>query len=73
MLIDRLVVGQHLARMRQIAQAVDYGNRSEAGQLLHLIMTEGTDHNAVKVTGHNLCCVADCFSASELDVIFAQE
>ncbi|MNE40840.1 hypothetical protein D3C80_1348830 [compost metagenome] len=73
MLIDRLIVGQHLARMRQIAQAVDYGNRSEAGQLLHLIMTEGTDHNAVKVTGHHLSRVSNGLAAAKLDVIFAQE
>ncbi|MNI62510.1 hypothetical protein D3C73_1178360 [compost metagenome] len=59
--------------MRQIAQAVDYGNRSEAGQLLHLIMTEGTDHNAVEITGHHLCRVAYGLAASELDVIFAEK
>ena len=46
-------VRKHLARMAEISQAVDDRNRTIFGQILHLLLIKGADHDAVQIAGQH--------------------
>ena len=46
-------VGQHLAGVAEIGEAVDHGDGGILGQGLHLLLGEGADHNAVTEPGEH--------------------
>src|SRR5690606_41006126 len=50
---DRHEVAQRLARMVQVRQGVDDRHRRAAGQLHHVAVGKGADHDAVHVAGRS--------------------
>ncbi|MNV91404.1 hypothetical protein D3C71_1858960 [compost metagenome] len=73
MLIDRLVISQHLTRMSQITESVNDRNRRIPGEVHHIVMSKGTNHDTVQIAGHNLCCITDRLPTPQLDIVLAQE
>src|SRR5204863_8956715 len=63
----------HLARVGQVGQAVNYGDRREAGQLLDLAVVVGADHDAVHVARQHPGRVRDRLAAADLDVLAGEE
>ena len=61
-------VGQHLAGMQQVGEAVDDRDRGVAGQLLDVRVVEGADHDAVEVAREHPRGVPDRLAPAELDV-----
>ena len=66
-------VGHDLAGMQQIGQPVDHRNGAVAGQLLHVGMIVGPDHDAVEIAGQHPGGVADRLAPAELDVARGEE
>jgi len=73
MLTDRLEIGQDLAGMHQVGQAIDDRDRTVPGQVEDILMGKGPDHDAIEIAGHDLRSVCDRFAAAELDVLAGQE
>ena len=61
-------VGQDLAGMEQVGEAVDHRNGAVARQLLHVGVIVGPDHDAVEIAGQHPGGIADRLAPAELDV-----
>ncbi len=72
-LLNREDVGQHLAGVGQIGQAVDHGDRGEAGQLLDLGVAVGADHDPVDIAGQHPGGVRNRLTPPDLDVLAGEE
>ena len=66
-------VGQHLAGVAEVSEAVDDGDGGVLGQGLHLVLTEGTDHDAVAVAAEHPGGVLDGLAAADLALLSRQE
>ena len=66
-------VGQHLAGVAEVGQAVDDGDGGEAGQLLHLLLGEGADHNAIAVAVQHPGGVLHRLAPADLALLSGQE
>ena len=66
-------LGQQLARMEQIGETVDNRNGCEVGELLHVALGEGANHDPVDVAREDPSHVADRLAAAELDVARGEE
>ena len=73
LLVHRQQVGQDLAGMVVVGEAVDDRHRGEPRQLLDVGVVEGADHDAVDVAREHARGVADRLAAAELDVARRQE
>ena len=67
-LADGEQVGEHLAGVQQIGEAVDHGHVGVLRQLLDVLVREGADHDAVDVAREHARRVGDRLAAAELDV-----
>src|SRR6059058_2060050 len=67
-LADRHHVGERLARVRAVGEAVDHRDRRVARQLLHVLLREGADHQAVEVAREDSGRVAQRLPTTELEV-----
>ena len=71
--LHREQVGEQLAGMQQVGQAVDDRHGGEPRQLLDVGLREGADHDAVDVARQHARRVADRLAAAELDVAGGEE
>ena len=65
---DRHHVGQRLARMEVVGEPVDDRDVRGGGELVHVGLREGADHDPVEVAGENGARVLDRLAAPELQV-----
>ena len=61
-------VGERLARMLLVREAVDHGDRGVLGELVHVGLREGSDHDRVQVARQDVGRVADRLAPPELEV-----
>ena len=73
LLAHREVVRQRLARVEEIRQAVDDGDRRVTGELEDRVVRERAGHDAVHVAREDAGRVRDRLAAPELDVARRQE
>src|SRR5512134_163303 len=66
-------VGEHLAGVVIVGQAVDHGDARPGGHLLHRLLAERPDHDGVYVPGEHPGRVPDGLSAADLGVRRGQE
>ena len=66
-------VGQHLAGVTEVGQAVDDGDVGVTGQGFHLLLMEGADHDAVAVAGQDPGGVLDGLAPADLALLAGQE
>jgi len=66
-------VGEHLAGMRQIGEAVDHRDGGVPRQLRHLPVVEGADHDPVHVARQHPRRVGDRLPPPDLDVAGGEE
>ena len=59
--------------MEEIGQGVDDGNVGILGELLHLLMLEGTDHHAVEIAREDASRILDRLAALDLQVAVREE
>ena len=72
-LADCQNVGENLAGMKQIGEAVDHRHRRELRQLLDFGVSEGANHDAVDVSRQNARGVGERLAAAELNVVWRQK
>ena len=72
LLLNSEDIGQSLAGMQQIGQAVDNGNACIFSQLNNGIMGEGTDHNTINEAGKYTRGITDRLAAADLGSGIAQ-
>ena len=72
-LTDGHEVGENLAGMAVVGQAVDDRNGAVFRQVLDLLLGKGADHNAVQVAGEDAGGVLHRFAAADLKVAAAQK
>ncbi len=65
-LLNRLKIGQDLAGVQQVGQAVNNRNVGVFRKFLHVVMREGPDHNSVQVAGKHPGCISNTFTALDL-------
>ncbi len=65
-------VGQHLARMMFIGQAIDNRYARIGGEAIDDVLAEGADHDDVAHARHHLRCVFDRLAAPQLAVARVQ-
>ena len=73
MLPDGHQVGQHLAGVTEVGQAVDDGDVGVTGQGFHLLLMEGADHDAVAVAGQDPGGVLDGLAPADLALLAGEE
>ena len=73
MLPDGEQVGQHLAGVAEVGQAVNHGNLGVLGQPLHLLLGEGADHNAVAVSVQHPGGVLNGLPPADLTLLAGEE
>ena len=59
--------------MEQIRQGIDDRNIGVFCQFLYTVMTIGTNHNAVQITGQHTCRILYGFAASQLQIAVREE
>jgi hypothetical protein len=72
-LADRQEVGEDLARVQHVREAVDHRHVSELRELLDVLVREGADHDAVDVPREDARGVSDRLAAAELHVSWREE
>ena len=72
-LLDRQEVRQDLARMQQVRQRIDDRDARPLCKLLHAVMAERADHDAVEVARQHARRILDRLAAPELQVAVRQE
>ncbi len=73
MFADGLQVGEDLAGVHQVGQPIDDRDCAEPGQVEHVLVGEGADHDSVKIPRHDSGRVFDGFAAAKLDIVAGQE
>ena len=73
MLPDGEQVGQHLAGVAEVGQAVDDGNFGVLGQPLHLLLGKGADHDAVAVPVQHPGGVLNGLPSADLTLLAGEE
>ncbi|MNM63384.1 hypothetical protein D3C81_747500 [compost metagenome] len=71
--LERLHVGQQLARVRFVGQAVDHRHPRMCGEFGQGAVGMGTDHYRIEHARHDDGAVADRFAAAQLGVAWRQE
>ena len=61
-------VGQYLARVVFVGQAIDHRDTRIGGEALNNLLLEGADHDDVRHARNHLCCVFDRFATTQLRV-----
>ena len=72
-LADRQRVGHALAGVMRVREAVDHRDLAVLGEVLHVLLRERTDHDAVDVAAHHVGRVFDGLAHAQLDVVGVQE
>lgn len=70
--VHRHVVGQRLARMTEVSQAVDHGNRRDGRKPLDNVVRERTDHEAADHPVERPCHVLERFAPMQVDFVRAE-
>ena len=65
-LLESHKIGQHLAGMRLLGEAVDDGNRGVRGHLLHVVLSEDSNDDRIDVARQHARGVGDGLAASQL-------
>src|SRR5215211_7133933 len=65
-------VGESLARVVGVREAVYYGDVGGSGELLQVPVVEGADHDGVDVAGQDAACVRRGLALADLDLLGAQ-
>ena len=73
MLADGERVGHALAGVMVVGETVDHGDLPVLGEVLHVLLGEGADHDAVDVAAHHVGGVLDGLAHAQLDVVGAEE
>ncbi|MNZ19121.1 hypothetical protein D3C78_361450 [compost metagenome] len=73
MLEEGLHVGQQLAGVQVVGQAVDYRHAGIGGELGEVAVGEGADHHRIDHPRHHLGAVGDRLAAAELGVARREE
>ncbi len=71
-LADRHQVGEDLARVGDVGQPVDDRHARVGGELLHILMRERADDDAVEIAREHVRRVLDRLAAAELKIVGAQ-
>ena len=72
-LADGHRVGHALARVVRVGEPVDDRDLAVAGEVLHVLLGERADHDAVAVPAHHVGGVLDGLADAELDVVGVEE
>ena len=72
-LADGHEVCQHLAGVAIVGKTVDDRNAAKGGKILHVLLSEGADHNAVKIAGKHAGGVLNGLTAPQLNVARGEE
>ena len=73
LLPDGHQVGQHLAGVGEVGEAVDDGDGGVFGQLLHLVLAIGADHDAVTVAAEHPGGIGDGLAPADLALLAGEE
>src|SRR5919205_2210896 len=65
-------VGEGLARVVGVREAVYYGNVGGAGELLQVPVVEGANHDGVDVAGQDAACIRGSLAFAYLDLLGTQ-
>src|SRR3990172_8667581 len=66
---DRQEVGDELARVLAVIEAVDHGDAGPLREFDHVLMPEGAEHDAVHIPGEDARGVRDGLAAAQLRVL----
>ena len=72
-LADGHEVGQNLAGMAVVSEAVDDGNGTAAGESLYLGLIKGADHDAVQIAAQDAGGVFNGLTAADLQILGGEE
>ncbi len=72
-LADGQRVGHALARVVRVGEPVDHRDLTIPGEVLHVRLGEGADHDAVHVAAHHVGGVPDGLADAQLDVARIEE
>ena len=73
MLLDCQQIRQDLARMQQVCQRIDDRDARPFRKLLHAVMAERADHDAVEVARQHARRILDRLAAAELQIAVREE
>ena len=59
--------------MAEVCQTVDDRDGAVFCQILHFLLLEGADHDAVQIAGQNPCGILYRFASADLEIVCRQE